>query len=155
MSKKFSFEELVPVINEAFEKSGEVSVTAKGSEMQPIIRDSKDTVTLKKLTEKTKKNDVVLYLSETGEYKLRRIVFVNGETCVASGDNETANEYNITDERIVGVMTSYDRGGKTHKVTDSGYRLYTALIPVIKPAMTGYKWLRKRVVNFIKFLMKR
>lgn len=155
MSKKFSFEELVPVINEAFEKSGEVSVTAKGSEMQPIIREVKDTVTLVKPTEKTKKNDVVLYLSETGEYKLRRIVFVNGATYVASGDNETANEYNITDEQIVGTMVSYDRGGKTHKVTDSGYRLYTALLPVIKPVRTGYKWLKSRIFNFIKFLMKR
>ena len=155
MSKNFSFEELVPVINEAFEKNGEVTVTAKGNEMQPIIRESKDTVTLVKPAEKPKKNDVVLYLSETGEYKLRRIVFVNGATYVASGDNETANEYNITDERIVGVMLSFDRGGKTRKISDSGYRLYTALLPVIKPVLTGYKWLRKRVVNFIKFLMKR
>lgn len=155
MSKKFSFEELVPVINEAFEKSGEVSVTAKGSEMHPIIREVKDTVTLVKPTEKTKKNDVVLYLSETGEYKLRRIVFVNGATYVASGDNENANEYNITDEQIVGTMVSYDRGGKTHKVTDSGYRLYTALLPVIKPVRTGYKWLKSRIFIFIKFLMKR
>ena len=155
MSKNFSFEELVPVINETFEKNGEVTVTAKGNEMQPIIRDAKDSVTLAKPTEKPKKNDIVLYLSETSEYKLRRIVFVNGENYVASGDNETSNEYNITDERIVGVMISCDRGGKTFKTSDFSYRLYTALLPVIKPAMTGYNWLRKRVVNFIKFLMKR
>lgn len=155
MSKIFTLDEVVSSLEDMLETGGEVSVTANGNEMLPIIRDKRDTVTYVKKGEKLSKNDTVLYLTEAGSCVLRRIVYVNGNTYVLSGDNETGNDYKITHERIIGVMTSYDRKGKTHKVTDKSYRLYVLLLPIIKPVLYGYKWLRKRVVDFIKFLFKR
>ena len=148
-------EDAVPVLDGLLEAGGEVTVEVNGSEMLPLIRGQRDTVTLVKKGEKQRKGDIVLYKADDGRYLLRRIVYVNGNTYVASGDNETKNEYNITDDRISAVAVSYDRRGKTHKITDISYKLYVFLLPVIKPVFYGYKWLRKRAVDFIKFLFKK
>lgn len=155
MSKVFSLEELVPVLKETLEVSGEVSFASRNDEMKPIIRGNGDAVTLIKPKEKLKKGDVVLYKRENGEYVLRRIVFVNKDTYVACGDNERTNEYKIADEQILGMLLSYDRNGKTHKTSDTNYKIYVFLLPVIKLLISGYKWLKERVINFIKFLFKK
>lgn len=143
------------MLDKMLESVGEVSVAAGGNEMLPIIRGERDTVTLAKKSQSLKKGDMVFYIADDGRYLFRRIVYVNGDTYVASGDNETKNEYKIPAERIFGVVVSYDRKGKTHKITDKSYRLYVLLLPLIKPVIYGYKWLRKRVVDFIKFLLKK
>lgn len=155
MSKRVSLEELVPVMREALEESGEVSFISAGTSMLPTIRDRKDTVTLVKPQGKLKKGDIPFYQRDNGQYILHRIVYVNGDTYVTCGDNQWVNEYNVRDDQIIGVLKSFDRNGKTHHVDDTSYKLYVKLLPAIRWIYRLSNSVKIRVLNFIKFLFKK
>ena len=153
MSKKISMEEMAPLIQEILAESGEVSFVSAGTSMLPTIRDRKDTVTLVKPQGKLKKGDIPFYRRDNGQYILHRVVYVNGDTYVMCGDNQWENEYNIRHDQIIGVLYSFDRDGKTHKVTDFDYRIYVKLLPLVKYGRKYYYLLKSKVYSFLKFLL--
>lgn len=156
MSKVFSLNEVASNIGYLLESAGEVSVRSEWTQMKPIIRAEKDIVTLAKTNGKLKKGDVVLYKAASSEdYMLRRIAYVNGNAYVACGDDELTNDYNIGEDRIIGVMQSYDRNGRTHKTSDLSYKIYVMFLPIIKPIIRAYRQIKGRVIDFLKFLTKK
>ena len=147
---KVSFEELLPLITEKLESDGQVSFNVSGTSMQPLIYDRKDTVVLKKAQGKLKKYDVPFYRRDNGQFVLHRIVKLqkNGNyTC--RGDNQGVNEFDVRDDQIIGVMTSFTRRGKKVDVNTSfGYKLYSRLWQL----MYVFKLIRyyfKRVIEII------
>ena len=48
MSKKVSIEDVMPLIEEQINHSGFVTFTPRGNSMLPLLRNNKDTITLKK-----------------------------------------------------------------------------------------------------------
>lgn len=155
MSKKVSLEELVPIMQETLNESGEVSFVSAGVSMLPTIRDRKDTVTLVKPTGKLKKGDVPFYRRSNGQYVLHRIVYVNGETYVTCGDNQWVNEYNVQDEQIIGVLKSINRNGKVYNVDDKLYKNYVKVLPAVRWIYRIYNAIKRRTLNFISFLLKK
>ncbi|MBQ8574648.1 MAG: S24/S26 family peptidase [Clostridia bacterium] len=155
MSKKVSMHEMAPLIKETLDESGEVSFVSAGVSMMPTIRDRKDVVTLVKPQGKLKKGDVPFYRRDNGQYILHRVVYVNGDTYVLRGDNQWENEYNIRHDQIIGVLYSFDRDSKTHKVTDADYKLYVKLLPLIRYIRKYYYLAKSKVYAFLKFLIKR
>ena len=155
MSKEVSLNELVPVMREALEENGEVSFVSTGVSMMPTIRDRKDTVTLVKPQGKLKKGDIPFYRRENGQYVLHRIVFINGDTYVTCGDNQWVNEYNVRDDQIIGVLKSIERNGKVYTVDDRKYKTYTSLLPAVRWIYRFYNAAKRRVTNFINFLLKK
>lgn len=121
MNKPQSFEEYL-------EKNGTLTYTNVGVSMMPLLRQGKDLFTVtKKGAERCKAGDVVLYRRPPDSYVLHRIVEVLPDSYVLLGDNTVKREYGIKDEDILGVMTGFVRGGKTHSVTEPWYRVYTAI----------------------------
>jgi hypothetical protein len=145
-------EEMAPLIQEILAESGEVSFVSAGTSMLPTIRDRQDTVTLVKPQGKLKKGDIPFYRRDNGQYILHRVVYVNGDTYVMCGDNQWENEYNIRHDQIIGVLQSFDRKGKTHKVTDLDYRFYVKCLPVVKYGRKYYYLFKSKVYSFLKFL---
>lgn len=152
MSKRVSMDEMAPLIREILAESGEVSFVSAGVSMLPTIRDRKDTVTLVRPQGKLKKGDVPFYQRDNGQYILHRVIYVNGDTYVMRGDNQWENEYNVRHDQIIGVLHSFDRDGKTYKVTDTGYKLYIKFLPLIRYSRKYYYLLKSNVYAFIKFL---
>ena len=152
MSKKVSMDDMAPLIRETLAESGEVSFVSAGVSMLPTIRDRKDTVTLVSPQGKLKKGDVPFYQRDNGQYILHRVISVNGDTYVMRGDNQWEIEYNIRHDQIIGVLYSFDRNGKTHKVTDAGYKIYVKFLPIIRYSRKYYYLLKSKVYSFIKFL---
>ncbi|MEE1065308.1 MAG: S24/S26 family peptidase [Acutalibacteraceae bacterium] len=152
MSKKVSMDDMAPLIRETLAESGEVSFVSAGVSMLPTIRDRKDTVTLVRPQGKLRKGDVPFYQRDNGQYILHRVIYVNGDTYVMRGDNQWENEYNIRHDQIIGVLYSFDRNGKTHKVTDAGYKIYVKFLPVIRYIRKYYYLFKSKVYAFIKFL---
>lgn len=152
MSKRVSMDEMAPLIREILAESGEVSFVSAGVSMLPTIRDRKDTVTLVRPQGKLKKGDVPFYQRDNGQYILHRVIYVNGDTYVMRGDNQWENEYNVRHDQIIGVLHSFDRDGKTYKVTDTGYKLYVNFLPLIRYSRKYYYLLKSNVYAFIKFL---
>ena len=142
MSNSVSYEEYLAL-------NGSMTYTNVGRSMLPLLRQGKDLFTLeKKRPERCRVGDVVLY--RAGEkYVLHRIVEVRENDYVILGDNCVGREFGITDDDVIGGMTGFVRAGKEHRVTDPGYRLYTALwLRTEKPRVflkRGRAWLRRHL----------
>lgn len=148
-------DDMAPLIRETLVESGEVSFVSAGVSMLPTIQDRMDTVTLIKPQGKLRKGDVPFYQRDNGQYILHRVVYVNGDTYVMRGDNQWQNEYNIRHDQIIGVLYSFDRNGKTHKVTDFSYRVYVKFLPIIRYWRKYYYLFKSKVYAFIKYLTKK
>lgn len=155
MSKKISLEEMSDVILEILESNGEVSFVSAGRSMIPTIRDRKDIITLVKPDKDIKSGDVVFYRRDNGQFILHRVMFVQDNKFVMRGDNQWYNEYNIRRDQIIGILSSFDRNGKTHKVTDRDYKIYVKLLPVVRYTRKYYYQFKSQVYKFLKFLFKK
>ena len=108
-------------------QNGSMTYTNVGESMLPLLRQGRDLFTVKqKGPERCAVGDVVLYRREN-KYVLHRVVEVRENDYVILGDNCVNREHGISDADILGVMTGYVRKGKTHSVSDRGYRLYSAI----------------------------
>lgn len=137
---------------EYLDQHGSMTYKFKGISMLPLLRQGKDLYTVRKKTDKRcEKYDVVLYYREPGEYVLHRIIEVREDDYVILGDNCVNKEYGIKDEDILGVMTAYIRGGKTHSVDEKAYRLYSK----IWVGTYGFRMFYRKVKRKIGRLVKR
>lgn len=120
---------------------GELTYRIVGVSMNPLLRQDRDLITVLRtdLAKKDKNgrfhnHDVVLYKRHSdGAYVLHRIVEVREKDYVILGDNCVKREYGISDEDILGVMTSFVRDGKTIQVTDPLYKAYVELWCALEP----------------------
>ena len=147
MVKNFSFDEMMPMLEEKLRAGGEVTFTVTGNSMLPMLHDREDTVTISAVKGRLKKYDIPFYHRSDGKYILHRIVKVGENDYVARGDNCSFTEYGIKDSEIIGVVTAYTRRGKEKTVNSFTYKLYAALWS------NGFSFfIRKRVwVAFLKF----
>ena len=125
MYQTFSYEELL-------ERDGSFVYTFRGVSMMPLLRQKRDLIVIeKKGSARSNQYDTVLFVrpraSGGRDYVLHRVLkvlddgtyWIVGDNCV-SGDT-------VREEQILGVMTSFVRGGRTISVTDPVYQLYVAL----------------------------
>ena len=102
---------------EELDRTGKITATCRGISMLPLLRQHKDLFTIEKRQGRYKKYDVVLYKRPPKSYVLHRVVEVRERDYVILGDNCLNKEYGICDEDILGVMTSFVRGGKEYHTT--------------------------------------
>ena len=139
-------------IEEYIGKYGSITYKNKGVSMLPLLREGKDLFTIeKKSGERCKRGDVVLFKKGHNKYVLHRVVEVRENDYVILGDNCINREYGIKDEDILGVMTSFVRNGKEHKVGDTDYKIYESVI--LNTA--GARIFAKRAAGKIKRTVKR
>ena len=124
MSKLVSIEEVMPLIEDQIKHSGRVTFTPRGNSMLPLLRNNKDTITLRKPEFPLKKYDIAFYRRDSGAYVLHRIVDVSGDKYTMRGDNQFFDEANIRQEQIIGVVDSFTRKGKKYSGNEISYRLY-------------------------------
>ncbi len=104
---------------------GELTYHNKGVSMLPMLKAGRDLFHLQaKSAARCKKYDVVLY-KRGRSYVLHRIVEVRPNDYVILGDNCINKEYGITDENILGVLTSFVRNGHEISVDDPIYQVYS------------------------------
>ena len=128
---------------------GTLVYTNVGTSMLPLLRQGRDLFTLEKKNQsRCRVGDVVLY-RQGEKYVLHRVVEVREHDYVILGDNCVRREFGITDADMIGVMTGFVRNGKEHRVTDLGYRMYSALwLRTEKPRVflkRSRAWLRKHL----------
>ena len=98
-------------IDDVLSENGIFVSTTVGLSMYPMLRNRKDTIMIERYQGRLKKYDVPLYRSGS-RYVLHRIIEVRSDSYVIRGDNCYVNEYGITDEQILGVLTGIYRGTK-------------------------------------------
>ena len=91
-------------IEEALESQGFYMSTTVGVSMFPLLRNRRDTILIRPVTEPLKKYDVPLY-KRGNNYVLHRIVKITQGGYVICGDNCLQKEYDVTDQQIIGVLS--------------------------------------------------
>lgn len=95
-----------------------------GTSMLPMLRQGRDSFTVKKKTEqRCRKYDVILYRRPPYSYVLHRIIAVREHDYVVLGDNCINREY-VKDSDIIGVLTEFTHNGKEYSAIDRVYQKY-------------------------------
>lgn len=135
---------------EELAKSGKIVVTNVGVSMRPLIKQGRDIMIITSKEGRLNKYDVPLY-KRRDQYVLHRIVQVRENDYVILGDNCVAKEYGITDDQIIGVMTSLVRNGKEINLNGFGYKLYVRVWCALAPI----RIICKRIVGAMKSVVKK
>lgn len=115
-------EAFVPLLQEAFDNDKTFKMPVKGTSMLPFINE-KHYVILKKV-DSIKKNDIVFYRRDSGQYVLHRIFKVKKDHYVLLGDNQVYREYPIYKKQIIGKVIAVCKGEKIHHLKGLKYKLY-------------------------------
>lgn len=149
LNKTVSMDEIMPLIREQIENNGEVTFTPKGNSMMPMLRNNKDTVTLKKAEFPLRKYDLPLFIREDGSYVLHRVVRIEDDAYVMRGDNQFADEHGITKEQIIGIVHSFKRKNKRYDCKSKVYCCYCR-VWVNSVKIRKYIRLLRRIIGKIK-----
>ena len=94
--------------------------------MLPLIVQGRDSVVLERNFERgARKNDIAFYRRDNGQFVLHRVMRICDDgTFVMCGDNQTALEYGIKREQIIGYVSRLYRGDKELALSSIKYKLY-------------------------------
>lgn len=142
-------------IEAELDKHGVYASVTSGVSMEPLFRTRRDMVIIGKPEGELKKYDVALYRDRRGKYILHRVIKVKKDKYIIRGDNTYAPEH-IPKDRVIGVLTAFNRKGKRHSVTDRSYGVYVRIWTFIYPVRyvvhgvtsffrRGFRWLFRKL----------
>ena len=145
----------IPIpITKLLEDEEFVTYKVMGKSMEPMIRHDHDLVTIrrKRVGEHFHENDVVLY-RQKGILTLHRIVdcLPDGKY-VLLGDNCSKKEYGISNEIIIGVVTSFKHNGLHYDIKDTRYLEYVQHLRLTERKRMRRKLLYDILVQHLGFL---
>lgn len=120
------------------ERDGSFCWKNTGCSMQPLIREGKEIIVIRKRPEgRLKKYDAVLFrrpgAAGPGTYILHRVYRVDPDgTYRIAGDNCSYTE-TVKEEDVIGVLSAVYRNGKTIRADSLPYRLYSRLSCYLYP----------------------
>lgn len=121
---KVSLSDLLPFIEEAFEKGAEFKIPITGTSMNPMLIQGRDYVLIIKNVKPLDIGDIPLYRRCDGSFVLHRVVGTDDEGYILCGDNQFIREHGITDEDVIGVVSKLCVNGKLFSVDDDEYVQY-------------------------------
>ena len=120
-------------IEAVLSESGTYASVTEGRSMRPLFKTHRDMVVIEKCVSFPVKYDTVLY--RVGDkYILHRIIGIDSSNGIylIRGDNTFKTE-RIPFDKIIGIMTSFNRKGKHVSVFDRGYLRYVKFWTLIYP----------------------
>lgn len=107
------------VIVDLLERGHAVRFQARGDSMYPAIRDD-DYLNVEPIADRARirRGEVVVMLAERG-LTVHRVLAHRGDTILARGDNAPDVDPPLHCSRVIGVVVSVEREGKTRKLATS------------------------------------
>ncbi len=110
-------------IERAIAEKGVYAGKTVGISMEPMLRQDRDTIIIKKAELPLKKYDIPVY--HRGDmYVMHRVLRVTKRGYIICGDNLVQLERDITDGDIVGVLAAFYHNGKYVEYGDREYMRY-------------------------------
>jgi hypothetical protein len=141
-------------VEEELSKNGSFASITKGVSMRPLFRTRRDMIVIKPIERPLRKYDVVLYRGPAGEYILHRIIKIKENVYVIRGDNTYRKEY-VPKDRVIGVLDSFNRKGKSKNVRGMGFWIYSRFWNFIYPLRFCCVRLRAAISKVYRKLFKR
>lgn len=111
------------------QSKGYIVFSNEGDSMMPLLREHKDIMVIRKITEPLKKYDAVLFKRPNGAYVLHRIIKVCGlGNYRIAGDNRSFSEI-VPEEWIIGILTEVIKDGRHITVDSDEYKKYLKKVP--------------------------
>ena len=111
------------------ESKGYIVYTNEGDSMMPLLRQHRDIMVIRKVTEPLKKYDAVLFKRPNGAYVLHRIIKVCGlGRYRIAGDNRCFSEI-VPEEWIIGILSEVIKDGRHISVESEEYKAYLKKVP--------------------------
>ena len=142
------------IIERELERHGSYASVTRGPSMRPLFKTSRDMVIIKKPTADFKKYDVVLYTGAGNKYTMHRIIGFKGDVLVIRGDNTYVKEY-VGRDRVIGILTEFNRKGKHHTVDEFIFKLYSRLWNFIYPVRYVLHIIRRILGKIYRSIFKR
>lgn len=143
-------EDIMPLIREKLEAGQTVRIDPHGTSMLPMIVQGRDTVVLAAISGELKKYDLPLYQRDNGQYVLHRIVKVTKDGYECVGDNQISTERGIEMRHMIGVVVSFNHGGKEYSVDSLSYRIYCRFWHYTRPIRRIYRGVLSRFRRLFK-----
>ena len=115
--------EMIPLMTELFSKGKSVAFSPRGTSMRPMLREGRDSVILSRVDRPLKKYDVILFKDGASRYVLHRVIKLRGGVIITRGDNTYFTE-TLKPDAVLGVLTKYNKDGKSYSVNSRSYKLY-------------------------------
>ena len=113
-------------------KHGVYASVTRGPSMRPLFKTHRDMVIIGRIERPLRKYDVVLYTGAHNKYTMHRIIGVKSGVYIIRGDNTYKKEY-VEPERIIGILTEYNRKGKRGSVNSVSFKLYSRIWHYLYP----------------------
>lgn len=131
-------------------REGKLVYKTRGVSMEPMLRQDRDLVVIRVPVARLKKFDVALY-KRGADYVLHRVIVVRDDHYLIRGDNTYSMEV-VPDTAVIGVLTGFQRKGKTYDVSDRGYQRYVRFWHWIYPLRRGFVRARRFAVRVARRL---
>lgn len=132
---------------EILARDGRLIYKTKGFSMQPMLTQNRDLVIIETFEGRLKPYDVALY-KRGKQYVLHRVLSLGEGVYYIRGDNTYMIE-TVPDTNVLGVLTGFVRNGKSHLVTEPGYRFYSRFWHKIYPLRAFQMRCRRRLRNLL------
>ena len=132
---------------EILAKDGRLIYKTKGVSMQPMLTQNRDLVIIETFEGRLKPYDVALY-KRGKQYVLHRVISLGEGVYYIRGDNTYMIE-TVPETNDLGVLTGFVRKGKSHLVTEPGYRFYSRFRHKIYPLRAFRMRCRRRLRNLL------
>ena len=115
------------LIREVLASGGEFRLYPHGTSMLPLLRQGRDSVTLRRVDSPIQKNDILFYQRPDGSFVLHRVRAVTPNGLTMIGDNQTLPERGVSPDWVIGRVTRIFRDDKEVICDGLRYRLYRKL----------------------------
>lgn len=115
------------LIREVLASGGEFRLYPHGISMLPLLRQGRDSVSLRRVDSPIRKGDILFYQRPDGSFVLHRVRAVTPEGLTMIGDNQTLPEPGVSPDWVIGRVTRIFRDDKEVICDGFGYRLYRRL----------------------------
>lgn len=142
------------VLEEALATDGVWASNTSGASMRPLLRHHKDMVVIRPVSQEVRRYDVLLYRKPNGSYTLHRVIGIRADEYLIRGDNTYFVEH-VPKDKVIGILTEINRGGRTIYVTDTSYKVYSRIWNFIYPVRWLFHKIRRGLGRVYRFIFKR
>lgn len=115
------------LIREVLASGGEFRLYPHGTSMLPLLRQGRDSVSLRRVDSPIRRGDILFYQRPDGSFVLHRVRAVAPDGLTLIGDNQTRPEYGVSPDWVIGRVTRIFRDDKEVICDGRRYRWYLQL----------------------------
>ena len=140
----FETADLLPIIKEAVKSGKGFVLTVTGQSMRPTLRNLKDKVELVALKKELRKGDLLFFERDDGSCILHRVIKVQSDSYIVSGDAQTWTEV-VKKDKAIAIVKRVCKNGRWIDCDSFSYRFADCFRRIAKPLRIFARSIRRKI----------